>query len=90
MVRIIMRIDVTNIKKIMQKLRNKDPVLFIALQKKIAQLGSMDTVAAEHLKNLKGSMSHLKRVHVGSLVLIFSIEGETIIFKDLVHHDDAY
>ncbi len=85
-----MKIDATNIKKIMQKLRSKDPALFIALQKKIMQLGSMDIIAIEHLKNLKGRMSHLKRVHVGSFVLTFAIKGEIIIFKDFAHHDTAY
>lgn len=85
-----MRIDTANIKKIMQKTRHKNPILFIALQKKIAQLGSMNNASIKHLKNLRGEMSHLKRVHVSSFVLIFSVKGDTIIFKDFIHHDDAY
>jgi len=85
-----MRIDITNIKKIMQKLRSKNPVLFIALQKKIAQLGMMDIIAIAHIKNLKGDMSHLKGVHVGSFVLTFSVKGDTLVFKDFTHHDEAY
>ncbi len=85
-----MRIDITDVERTMQKLRSRNPVLFIALQKKIAQLGALNIIAIDHIKNLKGEMSHLKRVHVGSFVLIFEIKGETIIFKDFVHHDRAY
>ena len=85
-----MNIDTTNIEKILSKLAKKDKILFMALTRKIAQIGNMNGIEIDHLKNLKGNMSHLKRVHVGSFVLTFSIQENTIIFKDFVHHDSAY
>jgi len=85
-----MKIDITNISKILGKLKTKNPSTFKALQKKIIQIAKMNEVEIFHLKNLKGPMSHLKRVHVGSFVLTFSIEGDKVVFKDFTHHDQAY
>jgi len=51
---------------------------------------SLDERGIEHFKNLQGSMSHLKRVHVGSSVLTFRVKGKTAIFERFTHHDDIY
>ncbi|MDD5086171.1 MAG: type II toxin-antitoxin system RelE/ParE family toxin [Candidatus Nanoarchaeia archaeon] len=74
----------------MRKLKLKDPALFKALKTKINQIARLDKEAINHFKNLRGDLSNYKRVHVGSFVLFFKIEGDTIIFDKLRHHDEAY
>lgn len=78
------------LRKILDKLIRKNPNLALAINKKIKQVVSSDRVAVEHFKNLKGTMSHLKRVHIGSFVLTFQFIGDTIVFEDFSHYDDAY
>lgn len=71
-------------------IKKKDVALFHAVEKKILQIASSDEVSIQHYKNLRGGLSHLKRVHVGSFILTFNIKGGTLIFEDLEHHDKAY
>ena len=85
-----MNIDVSKIDKVLQKLKQKDAGLFRAVQKKIIQIAGMDAVAIEHFKNLRHDLSHLKRVQVGSFVLVFTVQGDTVVFEDLDHHDFIY
>ena len=85
-----MNINTTKLEKQMRKLKLKDPALFKALQTKINQITKLNKEAINHFKNLKGDLSNYKRVHVGSFVLFFKIEGDTIIFDKLRHHDGAY
>ena len=85
-----MNIDTTLIEKVIIKLKKKNPILLKALQKKICQIASLDYTAIQHFKNLRGNLKDYKRVHVGSFVLIFKIEKNTIIFAKFVHHDEAY
>ena len=85
-----MNIDTSRIENILRKLKQKDPVLFRAVQRKINQIALLDHTAINHFKNLRGDMSNYKRVHVGSFVLIFKAEKDTIIFDRLTHHDEAY
>ena len=75
---------------ILNKLARKDKALAIAVKKKIKQIIFCDKKDIKHFKNLRGDMSHLKRVHVGSFVLTFKMEKETIIFEDFDHHDKIY
>ncbi len=81
-----MNIDTSGIEKLLRKLKQKDPALFRAVQRKIDQIAKLDRETINHFKNL----SNYKRVHVGSFVLFFKIEGNTIIFDKLRHHDGAY
>ena len=85
-----MNIDTTLIDDILDKLRKKDFTLFRTVQKKICQIASLDITAIQHFKNLRGNLKNYKRVHIGSFVLIFKLEGDTIIFAKFCHHDDAY
>ena len=85
-----MNIDTTKLEKQMRKLKLKDPALFKALKTKINQIAKLNKEAINHFKNLRGDLSNYKRVHVSSFVLFFKIEGNTIIFDKLRHHDDAY
>lgn len=85
-----MNINTTNIDKVLDRLEKKDPVLFSAVCKKIAQIAALDENEIRHFKNLRHSLSGCKRVHVSSFVLMFKLEGDTIIFDRFLHHDDAY
>jgi len=79
-----------DLRNVLNKLAHKDKALAIAVRKKIAQIISRDMVFINHFKNLRGNLSNYKRVHVGSFVLLFKIEDNTIIFDKLRHHDEAY
>ena len=85
-----MNIDASRIEKILRKLKQKDLALFKAVQRKINQMALLDHAAINHFKNLRGDISEYKRVHIGSFVLIFKVEKDTIIFDRLTHHDEAY
>lgn len=78
------------LRKTIGKLAAKDRALAGAVSKKIRQIINSDNAAIAHFKNLRGSMRHLKRVHVGSFVLTFQLNEGRIIFEDLEHHDGAY
>ncbi len=84
-----MKIDISGISKDLKKLKSKDSVLFTRVQKKIKQIAAAD-VFIDHLKNLRHDLSDFKRVQVGSFVLFFRHEQDTIIFCKFKHHDDAY
>ena len=85
-----MKIDVAKISKVLEKLKKKDIILFTAVRKKIRQIASYDETAIQHLKNLRHDVGDYKRVQVGSFILFFRLEGDTIVFERLVHHDEAY
>jgi YafQ family addiction module toxin component len=85
-----MNINTTLIDDILIKLKRKDPALFNAVQKKINQIAQLDKTLIQHFKNLRGNLKDYKRVHVGSFVLMFKVEEDTIIFARFLHHDDAY
>ena len=85
-----MNIDISGIENLLEKLKRKDLALFRSVQRKINQIARLDEAAVRHFKNLRGDLSDYKRVHVGSFVLMFKVEGGTVIFASLVHHDDAY
>ena len=85
-----MNIDITLIDDVLNKFRRKDISLFRAVQKKINQIASLDRVIIDYFKNLRWNLKDYKRVHVGSFVLIFKVEGNTIIFAKFIHHDEAY
>ena len=74
----------------LDKLGHKDKALAVAVGKKITQIISCDESEINHFKNLRGDLSDHKRVHVGSFVLFFRIEGDVIIFDRFEHHDNAY
>jgi len=74
----------------LDKLGRKDRKLAIAVRKKIDQIIDLDETTILHFKNLRCDLSHLKRVHIGSFVLTFRLEGNTILFEDFDHHDRIY
>jgi YafQ family addiction module toxin component len=86
-----MKISISDeLKQTMVKLKRKDIALFKRVQNKINQISDCDETTICHFKNLRGSMSDYKRVHIGSFVLLFKVEKDVIIFDRFVHHGKAY
>jgi len=68
------------------KLKKKDSVMYIRVEKKIKDL-LLEPMHAKHLRNaLKGE----QRVHLGSFVLRFKSEEKRVYFITFKHHDEAY
>ncbi|MBS3167236.1 type II toxin-antitoxin system mRNA interferase toxin, RelE/StbE family [Candidatus Woesearchaeota archaeon] len=72
--------------KSMKKLKKKDKTLFLQIQKKLLELINNP----EHYKPLSNVLAGFRRIHFGSFVLIFKIEGNTIKIISLDHHDNSY
>ena len=72
--------------KSMNKLKKKDKSLFYQIQKKLIEL--IDN--PEHYKPLRNMLAGFRRIHFGSFVLIYKVEGETVRIISLDHHDHAY
>ncbi len=73
---------------ILQKLKKKDYILYQRIIHKIIEI-SKNPELGKPLRNvLKGK----RRVHVGSFVLVYSIDkkNETVIFINFEHHDKVY
>ena len=73
---------------ILPKIKKKDYILYQRIIHKILEI-SKNPELGKPLRNvLKGK----RRVHVGSFVLIYSIDkkNETVIFINLEHHDKVY
>ncbi|MCK5233887.1 MAG: addiction module toxin RelE [Candidatus Aenigmarchaeota archaeon] len=85
-----MNVDTSGIENILRKHSKKDFALFKSLVRKINQIGCMDTNSIEHFKNLRHDLSHLKRIQVGSFVLVFRVKEDIVIFEDFDHHDRIY
>ena len=72
--------------KSFKKLKKKDKTLFNQIQKKLIELAKNP----EHYKSLKNVLAGFRRLHFGSFVLIYKIEGDTVRIISLDHHDQAY
>lgn len=70
----------------LKKLKKKDKVLFAQIQKKIIEI----IENPEHFKPLRNVLAGYRRIHFGSFVLIYTLEGEIIRIISLDHHDKAY
>lgn len=78
------------LRKILEKLLKKDKTRYEQIIKKIEDIINSDD--ADHYKNLRSPLQHLKSVHIGHFVLVFSIDKsfKTIIFENYKHHDEIY
>lgn len=72
--------------KSMKKLKKKDKSLFEQIQKKIVDL----VENPEHYKPLRNVLAGYRRLHFGSFVLIYTIEGNVVRIISLDHHDRTY
>lgn len=78
------------LERILNKIYKKDRQLYEQVMKKIEEIVNISDV--EHYKNLRFPLQHLKRVHVGSFVLIFSYNKskDFISIVNFDHHDKIY
>lgn len=72
--------------KSMKKLKKKDKVLFEQIQKKLIDI----VQNPDHYKPLKNILAGYRRIHFGSFVLIYKIEGDIVRIISLDHHDQSY
>ena len=77
-----------SVDRIFQKLAKKDSKQMLAVEKKIEQV----LTNPYHFKPLRAPMQHLRRVHIGSFVLVYSIDekNKMVTIEDYAHHDEVY
>lgn len=68
------------------RLKKRDPVMFERVKKKVGEL----VEKPEHYKPLRNVLAGFRRIHFGSFVLVYTIEGNTVRIISLDHHDQAY
>jgi len=74
------------LEKDMRKIRKKNLVLYERLSKKMLEI----VEHPEFYKPLRHEMKGLRRVHIGSFVLVFEVVSDEVHFLALEHHDKAY
>ena len=72
--------------KSMKKLKKKDKTAFEQIQKKLIEI----VENPEHFKPLRNVLAGYRRLHFGSFVLIYTIEGNVVRIISLDRHDKAY
>ena len=72
--------------KILQKLAKKDKLTLKKIESQIYKIISNPIIG----KPLRNTMKNYRRVQIGSFVLTYRIENESIIFIDYDHHDRVY
>jgi YafQ family addiction module toxin component len=79
---------VEKVDKIFKKLQKKDTVQFEALTRKVSEV----LENPHQFKPLKKPMQHMRRVHVGSFVLVYDIDEAMLIvtIRRYEHHDNVY
>ena len=78
-----------SVEKLFFKLAKKDVALLKIIERKIGEI----ILNPNHYKNLRKSLQHLKRVHIGkSHVLCFSVDEnrKIVVFEEFAHHDKIY
>ena len=79
---------VEKVDRIFKKPRKKDSMQFEAVSKKVNEI----LENPQQFKPLKSLMQHMRRVHVGSFVLVYDIdEGrKAVTIRRYEHHDSVY
>ena len=79
---------VEKVDRIFKRLRKKDSMQFEAVSKKVNEI----LENPHQFKPLKSPMQHMRRMHVGSFVLVYDIdEGRKVVtIRRYEHHDDVY
>ena len=77
-----------HVEKIFRRLEKRDKKQLKILGKKLQQIAENP----QHFKPLRAPMQNKRRAHIGSFILIYSIneKNTTIIVEDYTHHDEAY
>jgi YafQ family addiction module toxin component len=79
---------VEKVDRILKKLRKKDLAQFEALSRKVNEI----LENPQQYKPLKRPMPHIRRVHVGSFVLVYEINEKknVVTIRRYEHHDNVY
>jgi len=79
-----------DLRNVLDKLLKKDKTRYEQVIKKIEEIINSEDV--EHYKNLRSPLQHLKSVHIGHFVLVFSADksSKKIMFENYKHHDEIY
>ena len=72
--------------KSMKKLKKKDKATFEQIQNKLIEI----VENPEHYKPLRNVLAGYRRLHFGSFVLVYTIEGSIVRIISLDHHDKVY
>jgi len=77
-----------DIEEAIRKLKNKDPVRFEQVRKKLEEIGRDPEIGKPLRRPLQGRW----RIHIGHFVLIYKINTKTgiVTLVKFSHHDDAY
>ena len=79
---------VERVDRIFKKLRKKDVAQLEALCRKINDL----LEDPQQFKPLKSPMQHMRRLHIGSFVLVYDIDEvrKVVTIRRYEHHDNVY
>lgn len=79
---------VEKVDRIFKKLRKKDLAQFETLCRKINDI----LENPQQFKPLKSPMQHMRRVHIGSFVLVYDIDEvrKVVTIRRYEHHDNVY
>jgi YafQ family addiction module toxin component len=79
---------VEKVDRIFKKLRKKDLTQFEALSMKVNEV----LENPQRFKPLRSPMQHMRRVHVGSFVLIYDIDEtrKVVTIRRYEHHNSVY
>ena len=79
---------VESVDKIFKKLQKKDQAQFGSVAKKICEILANPL----QFKPLKSPMQHMRRVHVGSFVIVYDVDEakQVITIRRYEHHDRVY
>ena len=85
MYRLLLRKSVENT---FRKVAKRDPKQLRAIQSKLDEVRENP----HRFKNLRAPLQHLRRVHIESYVLVYSIDEDqkAIVVEDYDHHDRIY
>jgi len=81
------------LRKKLQKLSKKDPVLTKIFKKKLMEIIKHNKKTIDTYKNLKKPSNKFKRIHLtDNYILIFKVfkKEKHIIFVDIAHRDNIY
>ena len=79
---------VKSVDKIFEKLGKKNPEQLEEINKKIQQI----LENPHQFKPLRFPMQHMRRIHIGSFVLIYDIDEnrKIVTIRRYEHHDEVY
>jgi YafQ family addiction module toxin component len=79
---------VKSVDKIFEKLGKKNPEQLEEINKKVQQI----LENPHQFKPLKFPMQHMRRVHIGSFVLVYYIDEnrKVVTIRRYEHHDEVY